>query len=214
MYFTPVLLKSWRTCHQSKNGGGVTALLASTLAFSHPASAINITVQNTALNTTGNTADSGQSFRNDPAGTGATIFLDTWTFGFTNSANQTTAAATTLTIYNGTGNGGTIVGTSTSTATGTFAGLPSVTWTFPGSLPIVDNLIYTAVLAPTLGYGISTSNPYPNGVLTVGTFPVAGEDRVFRGVFSATPVPFEFSPVGGVIVLGGLWASKRFRQKN
>jgi hypothetical protein len=159
-------------------------------------------------------SNAGQSFINDPSGSGASINLNTWTLVFQPLASQTTAAATTLTIYNGTGNGGTIVGTSSSTSTLTFASSPAVTWTFAGGLQITDTATYTAVLAPELTYRSIFSDLYPNGLVTTGTIPNPSFDIVFQGTFSAvTPVPFEFSPALGLGVLGGLWAAKKFLTK-
>jgi len=86
-----------------------------------------------------------------------------------------------------------------------------VTWTFASGLQITDTATYTAVLAPNLSYSLNTSNPYPNGSVTVGSTPLPSLDLVFQGTFSAvTPVPFEFSPALGLGVLGGLWAAKKF----
>ena len=191
--------------------GGVTALLVSTLAISSPVSALNNTIGNSMSNGGFTNSNAGQSFINDPSGSGASINLNTWTLVFQPLASQTTAAATTLTIYNGTGNGGTIVGTSSDTSTLTIAGSPAVTWTFAGGLQIIDNSTYTAVLAPSLTSRASSNNPYPNGLVTVSTGIEPIFDLVFEGTFSAvTPVPFEFSPALGLGVLGGLWAAKKF----
>jgi hypothetical protein len=101
-----------------KQMGVVTALLVSTLVISNPASALITTIGNT-VNDGDDTFDNGgQSFINDPSGTNATINLNTWTFGFLDTESQSTAVATTLTIYNSAGNGGTLVGISTSTSPG------------------------------------------------------------------------------------------------
>jgi hypothetical protein len=202
--------------HKQLKTGGVIALLASTLAFSPSAFALNTTIGNSFTNIAGSGSNNGQSFINDPSGTGATINLDTWTFAFINAANQTTAAASTLTIYSGTGNGGTVVGTSSNTSTLNFGSpsFPAVTWTFTGGLQIIDNQTYTAVLAPNLGFRFTASSVYPNGVRTSNTTGFSNSDTVFQGTFSAaTPVPFEFSPALGLGVLGGLFALKRFVKK-
>ena len=191
--------------------GGVTALLVSTLAISSPVSALNNTIGNSMSNGGFTNSNAGQSFINDPSGSGASINLNTWTLVFQPLESQTTASNSVLTIYNGTGNGGTIVGTSSDTSTLTIAGSPAVTWTFAGGLQIIDNSTYTAVLAPSLTYLFANSNPYPNGSVTVGSTPLPSLDLVFQGTFSAaTPVPFEFSPALGLGVLGGLWAAKKF----
>jgi hypothetical protein len=105
-------------------------------------------------------------------------------------------------------------GTSSNTSITTFASFPAVTWTFTGGLQIVDNQIYTAVLAPSLGIPISLSSVYPNGSRTTGSSADTTIDTVFQGTFSsATPIPFEFSPALGLGVLGGLFALKRFVEK-
>jgi hypothetical protein len=202
--------------------GGVIALLASTLAFSPSAFALNTTIGNSTSNTFASGPNAGQSFINDPTsplgtGTGAKINLDTWTFAFGNEFNQNIASGIALNIYSGTGNGGTLVGNAPSTNTSkvTFASFPAVTWTFTGGLLIDDNQTYTAVLVPDLIYAVNNNvSVYPNGSFTGGTISNDGIDAVFQGTFSAaTPVPFEFSPALGLGVLGGLFALKRFVKK-
>jgi hypothetical protein len=198
---------------------GIIALLASTLAFSPSAFALNNTITNPVSNTSGSSANVGQSFINDPTPpTGTTINLNTWTFGFADVGSQTAAQGTTLRILLGTGNGGMMVsgGMSNTTSTTTF-GSPStfaVTWTFAGGLQIIDNQTYTAVLAPNLNYRLDTSGggAYSNGVVTVGTTPFPTQDLVFRGTFSV-PVPFEFSPALGLGAFGGLFALKQLVKK-
>jgi hypothetical protein len=201
---------------QQLKTGQVIALLASTLAFSPSASAINLIIGNSVNTSNGFASNAGQSFINDPSGNGATINLNTWTVAFNSLGSQATAAANTLTIYSGIGNGGSVVpgGTSNTAFTGTFANSSAVTWTFTGGLPIIDNQTYTAVLTPFLDYRLTTSSAYPDGVLTVFTNPSPSQDLVFQGTFSsATPVPFEFSPALGLGVLGGLFALNRFVKK-
>jgi len=192
--------------------GGVTALLVSTLAISNPAFGLNTTIGFTGTNTMFTTTQGGQSFINDSLGTGVIINLNTWTFVFGDVANQSTTAATTLRIFNGIGNGGTLVGTSSSTTTGLdpINNRPSVTWTFAGGLAITDTSVYTANLAPTLFYRLNLG-AYPNGsFITDGTSPFTGVDTGFQGTFSAvTPVPFEFSPAIGLVSLGALWLAKK-----
>jgi hypothetical protein len=192
---------------------GITAVLASTLCFSPSASALNLSIGNSSVNTTFRSQiNTGQSFINDPSGTGVTINLDTWTFAF-DQGTESTAAQSILTIYSGTGNGGSIIGTSSNTSTSTFASYPSVTWTFTGGLPIIDNSTYTAVLAPSLFYvgNLTTqTDPYPNGTFTQGTSGFTIGDLVFEGTFSAvTPVPFEFNPAIGLGILVGAWLVKK-----
>jgi hypothetical protein len=114
--------------------------------------------------------------------------------------------------------GGIVAGTapSANASTLTFASFPAVTWTFTGGLKIIDNLTYTAVLAPNLNFKVSNSNPsvYPDGSIRINSFPLANFDLVFQGTFSsATPVPFEFSPALGLGVLGGLFALKKLVKK-
>jgi hypothetical protein len=194
-----------------KKIGGVTALLFSTLIISNSSFALNTNIGNTASNSNASAGNVGQSFINDPLGTGVAINLNSWTFAF-DLGTQGTAATSTLRILNGIGNGGSVVGTSTATSIGTLGGFPSVTWTFAGGLAITDTSTYTAVLVPVLTYRTSSaSNPYPNGVLTIGTFQNTSADTVFQGTFSAvTPVPFEFNPALGLVGLGALSLGKKF----
>lgn len=202
--------------------GWVTALFAATLALAPAANAINLTIGNSVVNDIDILLNAGQSFINDPSGTGSTIKLNTWTFSFGDAPSRTEALSVVLSIYNGIGNGGTVVGTSSTTATSAFDFGNSVTWTFTGGLDITDNATYTAVLAPFLNYrlnGIGTDpNPaYPNGTLTSGTIPIANFDFVFEATFSEVPIPFEFEPSLGILLLGGAWAGnralKRFRAR-
>jgi len=152
-------------------------------------------------------------------GTGSLIKLNTWTISLGSAANQTTALGRVLNIYAGIGNGGTLVGTSSTTATSTFDLGNSVTWTFTGGLEITDNATYTAVLAPTIltyriNNGVSPNPAYPNGVYTVGTNTFANLELLFQGTFSeAAPIPFEFEPSLGILLLGGAWAGNRALKK-
>ncbi len=148
------------------------------------------------------------------------INLNTWTFSFFNAANQTTARNSVLRIFTGAGNGGSIVGTSSSAANSAFDQGNSVIWTFAGGLQLTDTTTYTAVLAPNLNYRLNfdgAPNPaYANGVLTIGTNSIASLDTVFEATFSdpnATPVPFDFDPSFGVLLLGGAWAGNRALKK-
>lgn len=198
--------------------GEVIALLAGTLAFVPAANAINLTIGNSVGNTAGSAANIGQSFINDPSGTGNLIKLNTWTISFSDAANRTTALGTVLSIYSGIGNGGTLVGTSNTTATSTFDLGNSVTWTFTGGLEITDNATYTAFLVPSLSYRLNNGAPpnpaYSSGTVTVVTSTQSPLDLVFQGAFSeAAPIPFEFEPSFGIVLLGGAWAGKRALKK-
>ena len=148
------------------------------------------------------------------------INLNTWTFSFFNAANQTTARNSVLRIFTGAGNGGSIVGTSSSAANSTFDSPNgfSVIWTFAGGLQLTDTTTYTAVLAPNLNYRLNyyfeINHAYANGALTYGTASDPDADTVFQATFSsATPVPFDFDPSFGVLLLGGAWAGNRALKK-
>lgn len=194
-----------------KQMGGVTALLISTLTISGSADALITPVTVTTATTTRTAADFGQSFVNDPInGTGAIINLNAWAFGIqSDQANVDAALAAILTIRNGVGNTGSIVGTSSTTQSFSPPTGNIVVWAFAGGLKIVDNATYTAVITPSLEYRVNDTNPYGNGTVVVGTTPVSGEDAVFRGAFSAIPVPFEFSPALGVLALGAAFVIKK-----
>ncbi len=194
----------------------MTALLAGSLVFCESALAINLTIGN--LNTfntyTGN--DAGQSFRNDPAGSGATILLNDWTFGFSTTNDANNALGSTLSIYSGIGKNGVAIASTTSTALVTFAFIPSVKWTFVGGVSLIDNLDYTAVIEGNVSGLLVSFDSYADGVWTEGAAPVIGGgfDAVFEGNFSATtPVPFEFEASGGLAMLGGAWLLRRHFQK-
>ena len=202
----------------------MTAILAVSLALAESALAINLTISNavTAVGSNTPTANNiGQSFINDPIGTGSPILLNDWTFDFTNSTSATSALANTLSIYLGGGIGsGTILGSSTSTTLVTFFTSPnSVRWNFAGGVSLVDNQLYTAVIqGSTSSLSLEfSSNPYPNGnYFFNGTTSVPSVDLVFEGNFSpaATPVPFEFDASGGLAMLGAGWLlRKRFQKK-
>jgi hypothetical protein len=200
-----------------KKTSGVIALLASTLTLSSPGFAANLTIGNSTYNSTFRSqVNTGQSFINDPAGTGATINLDTWTFPF-DQGTESTAAGSILTIYSGTGNGGSVIGTSRNSSPSTLTRFPALTWTFSGGLPITDNATYTAVLAPSLflvGNLTFAADAYPNGTATQGTSKFASGDLVFQGTFSAaTPVPFEFNPTIGLGLLGGVFLMRKSLRK-
>ena len=193
----------------------MTAIFAVSLSLAESALAINLTVSNPAGS--GNTGQTliGQSFINDPTtGTGATIFLNDWTFTFDTSINADAARTKTLSIYSGGGNGGTILANSTTTTPVIFAALPSVRWTFASGVSLVDTQPYTAVIQGNT-FGISFSgDTYPNGSIYVGAGASLNNDLTFQGNFSATPVPFEFEASGGLAMLGAGWLlRKRFQKK-
>lgn len=195
--------------------GGVVAILASTLAFSPAANAINFTIGNSSANSNGTNVNLGQSFRNDPSASGSSINLETWTFSFFDVASQTTALSSVLTIYTGVGNGGSTVGTSSNTA---FGGGNAVTWTFNGGLSIIDNVTYSAVLAPNLAIktnsGLNPNPAYLDGAFTFGSTSFNSDDTVFEATFSnVTSVPFDFDPSFGVLLLGGAWAGNKALKK-
>jgi hypothetical protein len=142
-------------------------------------------------------------------GTGAIIKLDTFTFRLGGGGDQSALANSTLTIRNGIGSGGGIVGTSSNTSN---LGGDSLIWTFVGGLNIIDNATYTAVLPGAPNVQANNGN-YANGTLTEGTNS-GSQDLAFQATFSAaTPVPFEFSPALGVVGLGALWTAKKFLLK-
>jgi hypothetical protein len=93
-----------------------------------------------------------------------------------------------------------------------------VTWTFTGAT-LTDNTVYTAVIQQgstpiSLNLPNATTNPYPDGNLFVDTSSFSSRDTVFQGNFTAaTPVPFEFEPTGGLLVLGGGWLLRRHLKK-
>lgn len=204
------------------------ALLATTLAISDSASAINLTIGNTSSNSGFLPIGSdrvGQSFTNDPTNvTGASILLNNWTFGvYENSGSPSFSLVplfrpTTLNIYAGTGLGSTPIGSSSTytTAGSTFSDA-TATWTFAGGLSLIDNQPYTAVLDRSgINFRASNANPYADGILTKSTSGnLTGSDTVFTANFSSAPtaVPFEFEPTGGFLVLGGGWLLRRHLKK-
>jgi hypothetical protein len=139
----------------------------------------------------------GQSFINDPNGTGKPIKLDSWVFDFGDSKGVQYVSNLVLRIYAGNGNGGELIGSSTSTSITPVSGFEfPVTWNFDGRLQLVDNFTYTAVIAGGLpAIRVSGKNPYPDGFLTSGIEEViiinrhglilGNRDTVFRGNFSA-----------------------------
>lgn len=199
------------------------ALLATTLAVSDSATALNLTIGNASSNTAvGNGAGDtiGQSFINDPSGTGTSILLNDWTFAVSDEDTfGNISTSTTLKIYAGTGILGTEIGTATSNTSVTLNGLTAAKWTFAGGLSLIDNQTYTAAVTssdtPILLFEASNANPYVDGILTRSVQgDLGGFDTVFSANFSeSTPVPFEFEGTGGLLVLGGGWLLRRHLKK-
>lgn len=206
--------------------GGVIAILATTLAVADAATAINLNIGNASNNTfLGKLSNEtvGQSFINDPInGTGASILLNDWTFKVNDSSGFSfppppLSGPATLTIYAGTGIGGTVIGsTATYTTASTFPE-NTATWTFAGGLTLIDNLTYTAAVTSSarLSFPASDANPYANGVATRSDgVDLSSFDTVFSANFTeATPVPFEFEASGGLLILGGGWLLHRHLKK-
>lgn len=201
-----------------KMGGGVTAILAVSLALCESALAINLTIGNTNSDSARDSNDVGQSFRNDPAGTGATILLNDWTFGFDSFPEATLAIGRTLSIYSGIGKNGTALASSTLTSFVAFGGFDSVKWDFvlSNGVSLIDNLDYTVVIEGfSFGLRVSSNNDYANGAFTEGAAPIfgGGVDALFEANFS-TPVPFEFEASSGLAMLGAGWLlRKRFQKR-
>ncbi|OIP69249.1 MAG: hypothetical protein AUK48_14865 [Oscillatoriales cyanobacterium CG2_30_44_21] len=196
----------------------MTAILAGSLAICESALAINLTIGNPNPEDFLSGNDYGQSFRNDPAGSGATILLNDWTFGFNTTNDANNALGNTLSIYSGIGKNGTAIASASApnTALVTFGGVDSVKWTFVGGVSLIDNLDYTVVIeGSSSALLVSFSDDYANGDLTSGASSTGVIDAVFEGNFSATtPVPFEFEASGGLAMLGGAWLlRKRFQKK-
>jgi hypothetical protein len=170
----------------------------------------------------------GQSFINDSTGNGTAIKLYDWTFGLSQTSISS-ALTKTLDIYRDTdnsgafiGTNGTVVGSSTVTSLSSFAGGNSVTWTFTGGLDLIDNATYYAIIRYSrssignifLQKNPSGSDPYLDGLFISGATPGPLTDTVFQANFSPpTPVPFEFDPTGGLMVLGGGWLLRRHLKK-
>jgi hypothetical protein len=204
----------------------VIALLATTLAVSDSATAINLTIGNASSNTnvSGTSANVvGQSFINDPInGTGASILLNDWTFQVNQRnpplpASNPLSSAATLNIYAGTGLGGELKGSTTTYTTDGSGFNSTATWTFAGGLSLIDNQTYTAavIYSANLIFEASSANPYADGILTQSdSGNLTSYDTVFSANFSAaTPVPFDFEPTGGLLVLGGGWLLRRHLKK-
>ncbi len=203
------------------------ALLVTTLAISD--SAMAFTIGNTSgVNRVGSGigfTTLGQSFNIN--GTGASILLNDWTFavfetdGLGDPIPFTSLA--TLNIYEGNGIGGTFRGSATAfDSSVTLAGRNAAKWTFTGGgLSLLDNQTYTAAVFSSgdLSFDVSSSNVYDNGYLTASDPDFASllgtsYDTVFEANYSsATPVPFEFEPTGGLLVLGGGWLLCRHLKK-
>ncbi len=203
------------------------ALLATTLAVSDSAMAINLTIGNSSddalVGNFSGSATIGQSFINDPSGTGASILLNNWTFRVSEFDDNTeeykplSPNAATLNIYAGTGIGGELKGSATTYTTAGSGSNSTATWTFAGGLSLIDKQTYTAAVITSLdiSFEASTANPYANGILTRSVGDLTGHDTVFSANFSSapTPVPFEFEPTGGLLVLGGGWLLRRHLKK-
>jgi hypothetical protein len=181
--------------------GGVIALLASSLALSNPASAL-------------------PGFSGDYA-------PGNWTFLNSNAnGNVNTAAAPTSITLTGGDNGSSESGTTDYTIVAVAGGNLSFDWNYTtedgaGTDPFefLLNGIDTTLTDPggdqtqsgsfisilltgdTFGFRIlTTDNILGPGIVTISNFDIS----------NATPIPFEFNPVAGVAILGGLWAGKRF----
>lgn len=201
--------------------GGVAVLLATTLAIADSAFAINLSIGNSSSNTNFGGDDIGQSFINDPTGTGASILLNDWTFAvidldFDTGSNPVIGRE--LRVFTGNGNSGTQIGSSLTSIVTTLAGLNATRWTFAGGLTLIDNQTYTAVLVGGTSFPIgfllfnaSSANPYANGFATSGSEPL-GESEEVDTVFSANfaPIPFDFEPSAGLAVIGGLWLGRKY----
>ena len=187
--------------HKSAKNGGVIALLASSLALSNPASAL-------------------PGFSGDYAPVNWT-FLDTNANGSVDETN----APTSITLTGG-DNGSFESGTTDYTIAAVADGTLSFDWNYtteagPGTDPFefLLNGIDTTLTDPggvqtqsgsfmsilltgdTFGFRIrTTDNLAGPGIVTISNFDIS----------NATPIPFEFNPVAGVAILGGLWAGKRF----
>ena len=206
--------------------GGVIAILATALAISDSASAINLTIGNTSIDNglgtgAGGISTVGQSFINDPSATGTSVLLNDWTFAL-NESSQPLFSSATLNIYAGTGIGGTLIGSASTYDSVTLAGDNAAKWTFTGGLSLFADQTYTAAVITSgdLVFHVSTANPYANGFLTstdLDITNIVGEsyDTMFLANFSSapTPVPFEFEPTGGLLVLGGGWLLRRHLKK-
>jgi hypothetical protein len=206
--------------------GGVAVLLATTLAIADSALAINLSIGNSSNNITFGGDDIGQSFINDPTGTGASILLNDWTFAvidldFTSVPfNPVPVIGRELRVFTGNGNSGTQIGSSLTSTVTTLAGRTATRWTFAGGLTLIDNQTYTAVLVGgtsfpggILVFDASDVNPYANGFTTSGSNPFSADfDTVFSANFSsaAAPVPFDFEPSAGLAVIGGLWLGRKY----
>lgn len=189
---------------------------------------IGNTSRNRAVGSIKNSYQVSQSFVNDTTGTGASVLLNDWTFAvteFNGSIDEQDAlfTAATLNIYAGTGIGGTLIGSATTYDSSVIlAGFKAAKWTFgAGGLSLIDNQTYSAAVISSdfqvIDFETSDANPYPNGLVTRsdGAEDLSSYDTVFSANFSSapTPVPFEFEPTGGLLVLGGGWLLRRHLKK-
>ena len=201
----------------SLSWGGVVALVATTLAVANPAQAIGFTspfgpygIPDT--NTTG--ASAGASASINISGQGNIISFDSVTItGFTHSAYDNLRAF----LTNGT------------TSVQLFS-----TRVLPDSQPFTNSSFslngnYTFATAGANWY-TQTVNPVPtattyasfqpltafNGQSLNGNWTLNVQDRIRfdtgrfnQFTINATPVPFEFEPIGGVVLLGGAWLLRK-----
>ena len=184
--------------------GGVIALLASSLALSNPASAL-------------------------PGFSGA-YAPSNWTFLNSNANGNvnTTTAPTSITLTGGNiESGGPSSGITNYTIAAVAGGTLSFNWNYstldifgPTSDPFLFLLNGSTQLSNNFG-GSTQSGSFSTSLLSGATFGfrIATKDNRDGAanvtisnfdITPVTPVPFEFSPVLGVGVLGGLWAGKRF----
>jgi len=207
----------------------VIALLATTLAISDSATAINLTIGNDYADNSvayfGGEAI-GQSFIND-TNDPASILLNDWTFSVGQynppffMIDEPLSGTAILNVYAGIGtNPTTLIGSSSAYTTLTDSvGRNAAKWTFTGGLSIISNQPYTAAFTSSniLSILSASNNPYANGVLTQSVSGnLTSTDTVFSANFSpaaATPVPFEFEGTGGLLVLGGGWLLRRHLKK-
>jgi hypothetical protein len=90
------------------------------------------------------------------------------------------------------------------------AGLrPSRTWTFTGAVLDV-NTTYFALLPSNQTIRVATSS-YPTTAYGTNLAAQGTLDTGFRA--SLTQVPFEFSPIFGLTVVGGVYLTNKFRKK-
>jgi hypothetical protein len=102
--------------------------------------------------------------------------LNDWTFAVTrydpDPDDFVAVENRTLSVFQGDGNGGTLVDSSTTSTVTTSANRTATRWTFAGGLSLTDNQRYTAVLVGSgnfdFAFDASTANPYADGFATGG----------------------------------------------